>query len=345
MKNTKKIFIDKKIKNKTIKISTIITILILCITCFSGCVQQEEKTIEISGANALQPMMEIWAEEYKKIHPDIKINVNGGGAGVGITQALAGAVDIGMVSRNIRESEIEQGAFWVSVAKDTVVATINANNPVKNLIYLKGVKKSQLEDIFTNKYNDRTIKTWGQLIENESVNNQRIWVYTRADSCGAAEMWAKFFGNNYVQGNLTNAADDSATEDAPLRDKIADNKAIGAIGYNNLNTCYNLQTKKPYNGILPVPIDLNENGILDENENFYNTSTELIDAINNNIYPSPPTRQLHLVTKDKFSGITKDFVEWILTDGQQYVSSSGYVQLTNVILKEQLDILQNGQRS
>ena len=43
---------------------------------------KREKTIEVSGANALQPMMEVWAEEYQKIHPDIKINVNGGGAGV-----------------------------------------------------------------------------------------------------------------------------------------------------------------------------------------------------------------------------------------------------------------------
>ena len=68
---------------------------------------------------------------------------------LGMTQALAGTVDIGMVSRDIRDSEIDQGAFWVSVAKDTVVATINANNPVKDIIYSQGVNRSQLEDIFT----------------------------------------------------------------------------------------------------------------------------------------------------------------------------------------------------
>ena len=46
-------------------------------------------------------------------------------------------------------------------------------------------------------------------------------IYT-SDSCGAAEMWAKFLGSGYVQGNLTNAADDaSRIEDATLRAAIS----------------------------------------------------------------------------------------------------------------------------
>lgn len=343
MKNVQNKVKNKKTKNEAIKTISVITVLIFVTSAMSGCVQQEENVIEVSGANALQPMMEIWADEYQKIHPDIKINVNGGGAGLGMTQALAGVVDIGMVSREIRDSEIEQGAFWVSVAKDTVVATMNADNPVKDIIYLQGVTRAQLEDVFTNTYNDRTIKTWGQFVGDESLNNQRIWVYTRQDSCGAAEMWGKFLGDGYVQGNLTNAADDaSSIEDSSLRNAVI--KDTYAIGYNNLNTCYNLQTHKPYDGILPVPVDLNENGILDDNESFYNTTTELVEAINNNLYPSPPTRQLHLVTKNSFTGITKDFVEWILTDGQQFVSISGYVELTEDTLAEQINILQTGQR-
>jgi len=333
---------DNKQKNVTLKIISVIAAVLIAVTTISGCIGEDKKTIEVSGANALQPMMEIWAEEYEAIHPDIKINVNGGGASTGMLQALAGTVDIGMVSRDIRDSEISQGAFWVSVARDTVVATMNANNPVKNLIYSQGVTRAQLEDIFTHTYSDRTIKTWGQLVRNDSISDARIWVYTRADSCGAAEMWAKFLGSDYVQGNLTNAADASQTEDAPLRIEIT--KDANRIGYNNLNTCYNLETKRPYDGILPIPIDLNANGILDENESFYNTSTELVDAIKAGIYPSPPTRDLHLVTKDNFSGITRDFVEWILTEGQQYVSPSGYVELSETKITEQLNILKTGQR-
>jgi phosphate transport system substrate-binding protein len=286
-------------------------------------------------------MMEIWAREYQTLHPNIKIVVTGGGAGKGMTEALAGVVNIGMVSREINVTEIRQGLFWVSVAKDAVFATMNANNPAKNLILSKGVTRAQLEDIFTHVKNTRTITTWGQLVNDTSITN-KIVVYTRQDSCGAADQWARFLGKKYKQDNLTNSADVAVIEDAPLRDAIVND--LYAIGYNNLNTVYNLQTKEPYTGILPIPIDLNENGVIDDNESFYQNSSTVIAAINNQVYPSPPARNLHLVTKNSFTGATKDFVYWILTDGQQYVLSSGYVELSEETIQQQLSYLESGTR-
>src|SRR6266508_613689 len=86
-------------------------------------------TIVISGAFALYPMMTRWAEEFQKIHPGVKFDVSGGGAGKGMTDALAGAVDIGMVSRGIKAEEEKQGAYAVAVTKDAVFPMINAKNP------------------------------------------------------------------------------------------------------------------------------------------------------------------------------------------------------------------------
>ncbi|HET6846940.1 MAG TPA: substrate-binding domain-containing protein, partial [Anaerolineales bacterium] len=72
--------------------------------------------IAVSGAFALYPMMTVWAEEFTKLHPGVTFDVQGGGAGKGMTDTLAGAVDIGMISRSIKPEEESQGAFWVSVA-------------------------------------------------------------------------------------------------------------------------------------------------------------------------------------------------------------------------------------
>ena len=66
--------------------------------------------IQLSGAFALYPMAVKWAEEFKAIHPNVKIDISGGGAGKGITDALAGVVDIGMVSRDVYPEEVEKGA-------------------------------------------------------------------------------------------------------------------------------------------------------------------------------------------------------------------------------------------
>ncbi|MBN2598961.1 MAG: substrate-binding domain-containing protein [Candidatus Thermoplasmatota archaeon] len=320
---------------------TVFSLITIGIVSTCGCVSSNNNTIYISGANALQPMMEIWAREYKTLHPEITIVVTGGGAGKGMTEALAGQVEIGMVSREIDQTEIAQGAFWISVAKDAVFATMNTNNPVKDSLFAHGISKAQLADIFTHTKDTRTYTTWGQLVNNSNITN-KIIVYTRQDSCGAADQWAKFLGSKFKQDNLTNSADVAVIEDAPLRDAIVNDQY--AIGYNNLNTIYNLETKEPYAGILPIPLDLNENGLIDANETFYQNSSTVINAINSGLYPSPPARNLHLVTKTNFTGITKDFIAWILTDGQQYVLSSGYVKLSDEIIQQQMSYLNSGLR-
>ena len=69
-------------------------------------------TIAISGAFALYPMMTRWAEEYTAVNPDIKFDVSAGGAGKGMTDALSGAVEIGMVSRDISAEEEAQGGLF-----------------------------------------------------------------------------------------------------------------------------------------------------------------------------------------------------------------------------------------
>jgi phosphate transport system substrate-binding protein len=51
-----------------------------------------------------------------------------------------------------------------------------------------------------------------------------------------------------------------------------------------------------------------------------------------------------LVTKHNFTGATKDFVDWILTDGQQYVETSGYLKLPQETLELQIQYLNSGTR-
>src|SRR5690349_15484600 len=75
-------------------------------------------TITISGAFALYPLMTVWGEEFQKAHPNVQFDISGGGAGKGMTDALSGAVDIGMVSRKVKPEEEAQGAYTVPVVKD-----------------------------------------------------------------------------------------------------------------------------------------------------------------------------------------------------------------------------------
>jgi len=318
------------------KIFVYMAIFLVIISVLSGCVNQNNNTVKVSGAFALYPMMNIWTEEYTKINPNIKIEVSAGGAGKGMSDALMGIVDIGMVSREIYQEEINQGIFWVSVAKDAVIATINEDNPVINGIFTQGLTRQQLKDIFITK----NITTWGQVVGNSSIKDS-IRVYTRSDACGAAQTWALYLGE-YNQEDLTNVADSAINGDPNLAAAVQGD--VLGIGYNNINFVYDSVTKKPFDKIKPLPIDINENGLLDENESFYDSREDIVNAIANNIYPSPPSRALHLVVKNNFSGISKDFVYWILTEGQQYVPDSGYIELSETTIANQIKYLEEGKR-
>lgn len=282
-----------------------------------------EGTIRVSGAWALYPMMVKWAEEFKKIHPQVRIDVSAGGAGKGITDALTGLVDIGMVSRELRPEEINQNAFYVPVVKDAVFPTINAGNPVLKELSQKGLKKKALQDMWISGKD----MTWGELTG--VASNQKIRVYTRSDSCGAAETWAKYLGAKQEDLKGVAVYGDPGVAEAVRKDK-------SGIGYNNLNFAYDMKTGQPLAGLQVAPIDVNENGLVDSGERL-RTKKEAIGAVLSGKYPSPPARDLYLVTKNSFKGSAKEFVHWILSDGQKYVEEVGYLKISPKQIKSSLD--------
>jgi phosphate transport system substrate-binding protein len=285
------------------------------------------QTVTVSGAFALYPMMNRWAEEYQKVQPEITFDISAGGAGKGMTDALSGAVEIGMVSRAITPEEEAKGAFWVPVTKDAVFPTINAANPVMQELQAKGITKEALIDIFVT----GNITTWGQLVGRPEITDE-IHVYNRSDACGAGETWAKYLGNKKQEDLLGVAVfGDPGELEAVAKDPLG-------IGYNNLNYAFDSDTGKPVAGTFVAPIDVNGDGTAQPDE-LIETKDEAVEMVATGKYPSPPARDLNFVTKGKPSGATLAFINWVLTDGQQFVGEAGYVQLTQQQLEEAIQKL------
>jgi phosphate transport system substrate-binding protein len=302
---------------KKIVTLTLAFVILLGITNHAHAQKKElSGQISLSGAFALYPLAVKWAEEFKKLHPGVKIDISGGGAGKGITDALAKVVDLGMVSRELKPEEVAKGAWFVAVAKDAVVPTINAKNPKIKELLAKGLTQAAAIRIFvTDEY-----KTWGNVLGVKS--NIPIHLYVRSDACGAGETWAKYLGNK-KQEDLKGTAvfGDPGVASAVQKDPVG-------LGYNNIAYAYDLKTKRPNPGILVLPIDVNNNGKIDAAENFYATSTQLISAIAQGKYPSPPARDLYLVANGKPTNpAVVAFLKFILTEGQKYNVPNGYISL------------------
>ncbi len=326
------------VENTQKKLKILAAVLIIGmfgIVSLSGCTTQKENTIKVSGAYSLYPMMVVWAQQYHTLHPDINIDVTSGGAGKGMADALSESVDLGMVSRDITTAEADQGIIAVAVVEDAVLATINTGNPVLETILEKGLTKQQLREIFIN----YSISTWGQLV-GDSNNMDPIKVYSRSDPCGAAESWVKYLGD-YTQDDIPAREEITKVKGDDSMSKSIVGDPLG-IGYSNVNYIYSNNTNAPKDGIVVVPLDLNENGTIDPEENFYERRDDIVNAEINDVLPSPPSRLVYLVTLNNFTGITKDFVMWILTEGQQYTFHNGYSAVPNDILDDQLQILEGG---
>lgn len=283
---------------------------------FSGCSRRDKnRSISISGAFALYPLVIKWAEEYNKLHPDVKFDISGGGAGKGMADALSGVVDLGMFSREISQEEINNGAWWIGLAIDAVVPTVNSDNPYIDIIKERGMTAEKFRGIFIeNRYS-----TWEEALG--LSGNTKLIVYTRSDACGAAEIWGKFMGGSQEDIRGVGVFGDPALADAVIKDKYG-------VGFNNTIFAYNINTGLKREGIEIIPIDINSNGKIDPNENFYNTFAEILNAIAEGVFPYPPARELYFVSNGKpQKKVVKDFIKWCLTEGQQFVGAAGYVPL------------------
>jgi len=313
--------------------------LVLFAVIYSSCSNERIKdssdggklkgTITISGAFALYPLTTIFAQEFMRINPGVRINISAGGAGKGIADVLSGIVDIGMVSRELNVEEKNRGAYGICVAKDAVLLTINSNNPYKDILVKRGLKRDDLIGIFVK----GDLNYWEDILSDKKLKSKKkkVNVYTRSDACGAGEIWGKYMGYHQEDLHGTGVYGDPGMADAIRKD-------LYGIGYNNLSYVYDINSKRKYEGIDVLPIDLNENGFIDKEEMFYDNMLSVMKAIREGRYPSPPARNLYFVTKYKpvNNRLVYEFIKWVLTSGQDYVESTGYVKIDKEVLEEEM---------
>lgn len=283
--------------------------------------------ISISGAFALYPLAVKWSEEFQKMHPGVRIDLSAGGAGKGMTDVLADVVDLGMVSREVYDAELQKGAVPFATAKDAVVITINADNPFAGELMKKGISKETATKIWITGEN----VSWGQVLGTNDASP--VHVYTRSDACGAAETFALWMGHKQEDLRGTAVFGDPGLASAVQADKLA-------VGLNNIGYAYDEKSRKPNPGLLVVPVDRDNDGVISSDEYFYDTKDDFIAAVSENKYPSPPARDLYLVSHGvPTNPVVVAFLEYVLGDGQCHNVPAGYIGINEEKLQRGRELL------
>ncbi|MFH1296860.1 MAG: phosphate ABC transporter substrate-binding protein [Bacteroidota bacterium] len=263
----------------------ILTIAIAGATCVPG-----PKKITVKGSDTMVILSQQWAEQFMKSHPDIIIQVTGGGSGTGISALINGATDICTASRPMKRSEIEKlkeryNTLGVEIpcAKDGITVYINKSNTINELSI------QQLSDIFSGK-----VTNWKQV----GGKDAPIKLYGRENSSGTYI----FFQEEVVRGDYTPSCQTLPGTAAVVNAVMKD---VNGIGYGGAAYAEGVNLCK-------VKKDASSPGYEANAEN-----------IKKGLYPI--SRYLYIYTRSRPTGEIKEFIDWILTpDGQKMVTEAGY---------------------
>jgi phosphate transport system substrate-binding protein len=248
------------------------------------------KKITVKGSDTLVILAQRWAEVYMKSHPDVVIQVTGGGSGTGISALINGSTDICDASRPMKQSEIDKlkeryGSLGVEIrcAKDGITVYLNEANPVKEL------NLKQLSGIYTGR-----IKNWKEV----GGADAEIKLYGRENSSGTYV----FFQENVVKGDYATSCQTLPGTAAVVNAVKNDKYGIGYGGAAYSKGIKQCLVKK------------------DDKSQAYAPSAE---TIKNGTYPI--SRYLYMYLRNRPTGEIKNYIDWILgPEGQKLVVEEGY---------------------
>lgn len=99
--------------------------------------------ITVAGSSSVTPVMEKLKEGYVALNPDVEIEVQQNDSTTGVTSTVEGVCDIGMASRELKDTELAEGVTGTAIALDGIAVIVNKENPINDMT------SEQVASIFT----------------------------------------------------------------------------------------------------------------------------------------------------------------------------------------------------
>ncbi len=281
-------------------------------------VQQGEATITCTPD--LYELTSKWVSEYNHLNPGNSFKVISASYN---NQAFGTAENLSFISTKSQTAINNQDSWKMVVGRGIVVPIINAGNPFLSEIEKKGVSREQFEQIF----NKPDKQEWGNLIAGSG--NASIHLFVVNDESVKASM-GEFLQLNKIQGSgITFGSKDeviSAVQKDPL-----------AVGFCKISDIMVPGNPNLAENIKMLPIDKNGNGTIDYMEDIYADANVFLRGVWIGKYPKTLCSNIYVVSKAAPVNETElAFLNWVLTDGQQYMVPNGFSELAGSESQAQL---------
>jgi phosphate transport system substrate-binding protein len=274
---------------KKMKNNKLLIIMLIMVVMASETAFSQAK-ITVKGSDTMVILAQKWAELYMKNNPSATIQVTGGGSGVGITALINGTTDICNSSRPMKQTEIEKlkaryNTLGVQIPCAKDGITVFLNEANK----VNELTLKQLSDIYSGK-----LRNWKEL----GGNDAEIRLYGRENSSGTYTYFNDEVVKNDYAASVQSLPGTAAVVNAVKKD-------VNGIGYGG--AAYAVGIKHAL-----VKKDANSPPYLPTNE-----------TIGKGQYPI--TRYLYIYLRNRPTGETKKYIDWILSpEGQMVVTEVGY---------------------
>lgn len=260
-----------------------------------------KKTIRVEGSDTMVNLAQAWAEEYQKTHPDVSIQVSGGGSGVGIASLIDGVTDMANASRKMKDKELTRAEQNTGkrpvefiVGMDALAVYVHKDNPIET------ISIGELAEIYGD---GGTITTWKQLdVENAACPSDEITRVSRQNNSGTYAYFREAILGKERDYKL------GSTDLSGSKDVVAMvSRTPCAIGYSGMG--YKTDDVK----WLKIAANKGEAGVAPS-----------VAAASDGSYPI--SRPLQIYTSGEPTGAVKEYLDWIMSPaGQKVVLDLGYV--------------------
>jgi len=279
-------------------------------------------TLNSVGSDTLNNMMTFWAEGFRKIYPNVNVQIEGKGSSTAPPALIEGTSQLGPMSRPMKKQEIE--AFeakygfkptTIGVSLDALAVFVNKDNPLAEL------SMTQVDSIFskTQKRGGQDISTWGQLNLPGSWANLPISLYGRNSASGT---YGFFKEHTLKKGDYKDTVKEQPGNASVVLGVTEDK---GGIGYSGMGYVTS--------GVKALPL-AKENGETAYAANYENVLSGK--------YPLGRMLYVNIVKEPNkpMDKLTKEFLKFVLSkEGQEIVVKDGFLPLTAPVAAKQLSLL------
>lgn len=281
-------------------------LLLLLVVIQDGCARRPggghgHLTIQNKGSDTIVNLAQAWAEAYKKVAPEVSVEVSGGGSGVGIAALIKGTIDIANSSRDIKPAEIAEARRSTGkethdfiVGYDALAVYVHKDNP------LEEITVEQLTEIYAE---GGKLTRWSDLGVSLPSGRNKIIRVSRQSSSGTYE----FFREHVLRNRDFKLGSNDMNGSKEVVELVSNTP--GAIGYSGMGYA------NPHVKMLRVAPRAGSPAVPPTMENTVNKTY-------------PIARSLHMLTLGEPEGRVKAYLDWIRSDaGQQIVAQCGFVPI------------------